>query len=345
MDRAKVSAVIPVYNCERYIGEAIESVLTQTYPAHEIVVVDDGSTDGTRRALEPYMGRILYIHQEKRGVAAARNQGIDHASGDYIAFLDADDLWLAEKLQLQMAYLEDHPECDLVYSDMKTFDENGIIQESVKIWLNMSPPSGWIFKELFWETLFAADATVFAKKCIDRVGPFDESLVVGEDYNIWLRMARRFQIGYLDVPLTKYRQHASMTTRRVGRCLKDGVPWEVIAVKKVLELYPKETSELGESTVRKRISRPYYFLGCDRLKEENHREARKLFACALRYWPTNRDYQMRYLATFFTPSQVSVVKNLYHKLFRVNVFASSPKAKEHAPIIRPLTSSGERHAK
>jgi glycosyltransferase involved in cell wall biosynthesis len=345
MQREKVSAIIPVYNCERYVTAAIESVLAQTYPVHEIIIVDDGSTDGTRAVLEPYIGRIRYMRQEKRGVAAARNNGIVHASGDFIAFLDADDLWLPDKLQLQMDFLCHHPQYGLVYSDMKTFDETGILHESVKIWLNMSPPSGWIFKELFAETLFACDATVFAKACVDRVGYFDESLAVGEDYNMWLRMARHFQIGYLDVPLTKYRQHGSMTSRRIGKSLIGGVPWEVIAIEKVLNLNPQVVKDLGRYKVRKRISRPYYFLGCDRLMAGDHYEARRFFARALSYWPLNWDYCIRYLATLFTPSHVAKIRNLYHRSFPAPRLATSRQEEAPASTVRPLASGGEGHAK
>ena len=325
MQPEKVSVIIPVYNCENYISAAVESVLAQTYPVHEIIVVDDGSTDGTGLALECYTGEVRYIRQENRGVAAARNKGIVHASGDFIAFLDADDLWLADKLQLQMDFWQSHPQYSLIYSDMKIFDETGILHESVKAWLNMSPPSGWIFSELFAETLFACDATLFLKACIDRVGLFDETLAVGEDYNMWLRMARHFQMGYLDVPLTKYRQHASMTSRRIGRYLKDGVPWEVIAIKKVLDLYPQAASELGKYKVRKRISRPYYFLGCDRMIDGDHYAARRFFARALRYWPADWDYQIRYLATLLSPSQIARLKDLYHRSFRATSFTSHHK--------------------
>jgi len=324
VNRAQVSAVIPVHNCERYIEDAIKSVLAQTYPVHEIVVVDDGSTDGTRQVLEPYMGKIRYFHQPQRGVAAARNTGITNASGEFIAFLDADDLWLPEKLQLQMDYLQRHPECGLVYSDMKTFDEHGIIHESVKSWLNMSPPSGWIFKELFRETLFAADSTVFAIRCVKRVGPFDESLAVGEDYLMWLRIARCYPIGYVDAPLTMYRQHSEMTTRRVGKRLQNGLPSEIIVIRNILESYPQVWHELGAATVRRRISRPYYYLACHHLEQGNHRQARTLLTCALRYWPNNWNYQVRFLMTFLTPVQVVAIKNFYHKLlplFRRLLFA------------------------
>src|SRR5690242_5053753 len=110
MERATVSVIIPAYNSERYIADALRSVLAQTYMPQEIIVVDDGSSDGTARALDPFRSTIRYIYQKNRGEPAARNTGMREAKGDYIAFLDADDLWLPEKLDLQMTYLAAHPE-------------------------------------------------------------------------------------------------------------------------------------------------------------------------------------------------------------------------------------------
>jgi glycosyltransferase involved in cell wall biosynthesis len=129
----KVSVVIPTYNCSSYLKEAVDSVLNQTYRNYEVLVVDDGSSDGTRCTLEPYLDTINYIYQENRGAPAARNTGIRAATGEFIALLDADDVWLPEKLQLQMEYFESHENCSLVYTDMKTFDEHGVIEESIKL--------------------------------------------------------------------------------------------------------------------------------------------------------------------------------------------------------------------
>src|SRR5271168_1713419 len=99
MPNASVSAIIVVYNCEQYVRFAVDSVLAQTRPANEVIVVDDGSTDGTRQVLESYKDKIKYVYQKNAGEPAARNTGMRHSSSDYVAFLDADDLWLPEKLQ------------------------------------------------------------------------------------------------------------------------------------------------------------------------------------------------------------------------------------------------------
>jgi glycosyltransferase involved in cell wall biosynthesis len=134
-ETAAVSVVIPSYNSAHHISETLESVFSQSYRPHEIIVVDDGSTDDTRAVLEKYSDRIIYVYQKNAGEPAARNTGIRRASGEFIAFLDADDLWLPNKLTLQMDYFEKHPEVDLVYTDMKQFNENGIVHESIKEWL------------------------------------------------------------------------------------------------------------------------------------------------------------------------------------------------------------------
>jgi glycosyltransferase involved in cell wall biosynthesis len=317
MAQAQVSVIIPVYNCEAFIAQAIESVMAQTYSSLEIIVIDDGSTDGTADIVRTYSAPVRYVRQPHLGVAAARNRGIGTASGDFIAFLDADDVWLPEKLELQMEYFSKHDECGLIYTDMGTFDESGIVHASVKSWLKMSPPSGRIFKQLFVETLFAADSVVFRKACLARTGPFDESLLVGEDYDMWLRIAWHFQVAYLDKPLVKYRQHQNMTTRRLGTALVDGIPWELRVIKKILDLYPEANEELGNATVRKRFARPFFFLGVDRLSEGQHRQARSFFSRALRHWPLNLRCQLLLLATFLTPKQLSQIRDSYHRLCRL----------------------------
>jgi len=196
--KATVSVVIPVYNNEAYIAAAVESVLSQSLLPTEIIVVDDGSTDGTAEALKSLRNSIKYVFQENRGEPAARNRGIREASGKYIAFLDGDDLWCPNKLELQMEYLRQHPNCALVYSDMSTFDENGIIDTSVKERFRMSLPSGRIFPALFMRALFGSGSVVFRRKCVDTVGYFDEGLLVGSDYEMWLRIARHFELGAVD---------------------------------------------------------------------------------------------------------------------------------------------------
>src|SRR5437867_1708261 len=119
----KVSIVIPTYNYGRYVVEAVESVLNQSFQDREVIVVDDGSTDDTRERLERFRGRIRYIYQRNKGLPAARNTGIRAARGAYVAFLDSDDLWLPEKLALQVPILDTRQQVGMVYTDAHLFDD------------------------------------------------------------------------------------------------------------------------------------------------------------------------------------------------------------------------------
>jgi glycosyltransferase involved in cell wall biosynthesis len=314
MQRAMVSVVIPVYNNEPYIAAAVKSVLSQTLPPEEIIVVDDGSTDGTAAALKSFGNSIKYVYQQNRGEPSARNTGIRESTSEYIAFLDGDDLWRANKLELQMEYLHKHPNCALVYTDMSTFDENGIIDASVKDRLQVPLPSGHIFAALFKTALFGSGSVVFRKACIDSVGYFDEELLVGSDYEMWLRIARHFELGAVDQPLLMYRHHAAMSTRGIGLKMCKGVPWEVTVLGKILRLYPETMDELGMSTVNRRMARPYAGLAQTSFRRSDHGSARDLVRKAIRYWPTNASYWTLYGATFFHPAQIAVARKLYRKV-------------------------------
>lgn len=317
MQRATISVIIPAYNSERYIAEAVRSVVAQTYVPQEIIVVDDGSSDGTARALDPFRSSIHYIYQNNRGEPAARNTGMREAKSDYIAFLDADDVWVPEKLELQMAYLAAHPEYSFVYSDMSTFDENGIVDRSVKARFNITFPTGNIFPALFRETLFGSGTVVFHRECLEKAGYFDEELLVGSDYEMWLRMARHVGMGVVDKPLLLYRQHSTMSTRRVGRAMRGGVPWEVLALNKVLRSYPEATQQLGRSMVRRRLAKPYAELAHTWLQQQNHKSARKLFRQAIAYSPAEWRYSLFFLATFLPPARMQGLRRLYRKWLAV----------------------------
>jgi glycosyltransferase involved in cell wall biosynthesis len=308
-----VSAIIPVYNCAKYIGKSIESVLAQTYRPHEIIVVDDGSTDGTYEALNPYLDSIIYVYQKNAGEPAARNTGIRRSSGGYIAFLDADDLWMPDKLELQMDYFAAHPECALVYTDMMTFNENGILTKSMRASRGRVYRSGKIFPYVFRETLFGSGSVVFRRDCCETVGYFDESFLIGSDYEMWLRMARHFEFGYVDKPLLMYRQHQEMSTRMLGKVPQNGMPWQAKVLNRTLELYPEIRHEIGESNVNRRLAIPYAWLGRSWMDQGNHLAARSLFAGAIRLTPWNLRYRLLYLCTFLSPTHATKAAGLYRR--------------------------------
>jgi glycosyltransferase involved in cell wall biosynthesis len=206
MSNELVTAVIATYNYGRFVTQAVESVLAQTYRHVEIVVVDDGSTDDTRQRLEPYADRLRYLYQENQSVAAARNTGIRAARGSLIAFLDADDLWHPHKLEVQMRYLAAHPAVGLVAVER--------LAEDATSW---PPLNGYAnprarplsVKELIIRPYFAPSGVLVRKECFANAGFFDASLRNAEDYDMWIRIAASFPVVKLEAPLWWYRIHGA----------------------------------------------------------------------------------------------------------------------------------------
>jgi len=183
--RPRVSVVIPTYNYEIYIAEAVESVLAQTYQDFELIVVDDGSTDNTHSVLEPYLDRITYLYQENQGRSLARNRGIQVAQGEYIAFLDADDWFLPHKLELQTHFLDEHPEAGMVAGGWVETDEQGKTLRRGEPW-HWKPHLGLAECVM---GVPVTPSTVQVRRCwLDAVGLFDESLDWNEDQDLYLRL-------------------------------------------------------------------------------------------------------------------------------------------------------------
>lgn len=199
-----VSIVIPSYNASRYIKEAVDSALAQTYRNIEIIVVDDGSTDDTREVLGQCIatGKIRYIYQENRGLASARNTGIKNAKGDYIAFLDADDLFLPSKVEEQVEFLEKN-QFDVCYCDLLHFTES----EPKKFYHHRYKyPSGDVFGELLKRQFINPLTLLIRREVFEKYGYFDENLRRSEDYDLWLRWAYAgVRFYYLDKILAHYR--------------------------------------------------------------------------------------------------------------------------------------------
>jgi len=197
-----VNVIIHTYNNERFIAETVESVLNQTYKEYEIVVVDDGSVDGTRDALIPYMQKIRYHYKENGGIASAKNAGIGLSQAEFVAFLDHDDLWAPDKLQLQMECFNENSQVGLVYAKYTSFRDGKELRTKPE-----KGYSGWIFKELLSKSFIQTSTVVVKRECLDAVGPYDESFSLGDEYDMFLRIARKFQCSFIDKSLTRYRVH------------------------------------------------------------------------------------------------------------------------------------------
>ncbi len=194
----RVSVIIPTHNRKTYIPEAIGSVYKQTFIPEEIIVVDDGSTDGTRVEIERRYGHtIRYIAQPNRGVAAARNKGIALAQGDYIAFLDSDDYWKPRKLEKQIQFFRSNPNYLICYTD-ETWLRN---EQQVSKKSKHKKYAGWIVSQCLQQCFIGTSTVMINRKIFDQVGTYDEQLTVCEDYDLWLRISSRYPIGYIDEQL------------------------------------------------------------------------------------------------------------------------------------------------
>lgn len=193
-----VSVVIPTFNRSAMLCQAVESVLNQTSVAPEVIVVDDGSTDGTRFALQAFGSKVRIIVQYHAGVSAARNRGIRASKGEWLAFLDSDDLWLPGKLSEQLDYLAKHPEIKICQTE-EVWLRNG---ERLNPKKYHRKPQGFCFPLLLERCLISPSAVVIHRSVFDEVGLFDESLPACEDYDLWLRIGLRCAVGLVDKPLT-----------------------------------------------------------------------------------------------------------------------------------------------
>jgi glycosyltransferase involved in cell wall biosynthesis len=212
-DRYQVSVVMPAYNVAPFIATSVESVLQQSFTDLELIVVDDGSVDGTADRLSGFRDpRLRVIRQANSGSAAARNSGILLASGQYMGFLDADDLWAPTKLETHIGFLERHPDVDLTFSRSEIIDENGDSTGRTSY-----PASGEVsFQKLLTENVVNnGSAVVMRRGALDQAGYFDADLNACVDLDLWLRVAllRPRNIYCLDELLTKYRMRSGQVTK------------------------------------------------------------------------------------------------------------------------------------
>lgn len=209
-----VSVVIPTFNYGHLVGEAVDSVLAQTYPNIEVIVVDDGSTDDTRERLAKYGERIRYHYQPNAGLSAARNTGIGLANGEFIALLDSDDAFHRLKIELQMRCFERQAKMMMIAT--------GNIPDEFPRWQEIARSTSIPFREISLRELvlkprFAPSSVLCRRECFEVVGKFDAAQNPSEDRDMWIRSATFGPIGLIDLPLTWYRLHPNSMSRNALR--------------------------------------------------------------------------------------------------------------------------------
>jgi len=280
MGEPAVSVIIPAYNCADLLVQAVESVRAQTYQDFEVLIVDDGSTDDTWQAAERLArswAKVRAFRIEHAGLASARNHALRHMAGQWIALLDADDLWLPQKLQRCMDYLAQHPHLGIVYTPMAPVRMDGQTMEG------HSKPchAGWLTERIFRSIFVHDPAVVFHKRVIQECGGFDESLPVCVGHEFWLRVSTKFEFGLIDEPLALRRWSEGSLTRSNR---KRGLQIKAAMLERFY--FERGGKELvAPRAAMRRLSRVHYSAGKMLLRQRSYGEARRYLMKAIRYRP------------------------------------------------------------
>jgi glycosyltransferase involved in cell wall biosynthesis len=275
----KISVIIPSYNCAAFLPGTIESVLSQTYSDFEIIVVDDGSTDDTKAVITPYLSRLTYIRQENKGLPAARNTGIGAALGEFIALLDADDSWVADKLERQFPRFTD-AEVGIVYSDFSVRYSDGSFQQSYLINRPLAS-EGFVLEKYIQSRFLFPSTMILRRRCFEEFGGFDEEMIACEDIELFARICSRWKVALVSAPLVvRYEGSHNITSNRDKM-----TRYTILALQKILLKEPN----LPRATLQviyKELGQQHWWRGYAALDTGDSTQARQSFASAIR-WDSN----------------------------------------------------------
>lgn len=306
----RVSIIVPTFNCARYLGRALDSALSQIYRDYEILVVDDGSTDETRELVDRYGGKVRYFYQANGGLSSARNLALSKASGEFIAYLDADDMWYPQKLERQVAFLDRNRDCGLVHSDVTVIDEmDRVIYLQVNKERGRKVPRGGCTRDLLRENHVLILTVLERRDCIERAGTFDERLKETQDYLHWMLLAMDgIPFGYISEPLAKYRwrrDSLSSSTRGTQEDLRR--TFDILLSEKSLQL------RCGQESVGIVRERLYVIERClaylDRVEGQMDHARGRIFDL-IREWPLRAELYVELAKACVSPKMASKIRSL-----------------------------------
>jgi len=337
----KISVIVPVYNCERYVATAVESILSQHHDELEVIVVNDGSTDRTMQVLQPYRRKLRVLEQQNAGVAAARNTGLQVAQGEFIAFLDADDWWYPSRLSAQLAALQQHPAAGLVFSDFTVVDVDGepLMQNGIRQWYGVlrdaaATPWGEVFSAaasvpvidgadgigtamtysgnvarlLFLGNFILTSSVLVRRGALETAGQFDTRLTTEEDYDWFLRVARDWPMAYVDAPLLARRRRPGQLTSadQLERVVRN-----VIQV--VERAAPQLKGAVTPTDVRIRLGRLHRNLAVFCLRRGENAEARDQLRSSIGKQPRELLSYLLLLLALFPAGLYARLERLNHR--------------------------------
>jgi len=309
MHEPLISIITPIYNGKQYISEAIESARAQTYKNFEILLINDGSTDNSYEVIKPYLSdtRIIYIEQQNSGVASARNAAISVAKGQYIGFLDQDDLWHKNKLKEQVAILENDKNIALVHSKQDFIDSRG--NKINFSWITGG--TGYCFTDMFIKNRIAVLTVLIRKTILDEVGLFNEQLSGADDYEMWLRVTLKHPIKYIDTPLAIYRFHDSNISKNSFKM----TILELNTINSIISNYPEALQKIPKNTIKNRLHSLNTQLGeWYSWHDKNFYQARIHFWVAIINNPFSLKSYFMFLNCLLSNQQRKTLNWYFHKL-------------------------------
>jgi glycosyltransferase involved in cell wall biosynthesis len=300
----KVSIIIATFNRAHYLKEAICSVLAQSFQDYEIIVIDDGSTDNTREIAASFKDKIRYIYQKNQGVIKALNAGIAISKGEYVGFLGDDDLWLKDKLAIQVPELDKKPDLGFVCSSAITVDESDKELSLIKKSSNHSDD----FESLYENNSVLVLTALVRRSVLDDVGYYDENLQQGcEDYDLWLRISKKYKFKMMDQPTAKYRIHQNNMSKNTDLMLKALV--KTLTKKEI-------TQHLSLIKRQKRIANLYYNHAYKFIEEKKYKSAGKCFLQSVLSWP--------FIGYYYWPKETDGIRiTSFYRILRVYWLAFS----------------------
>jgi glycosyltransferase involved in cell wall biosynthesis len=306
----KVSVIIPCYNGEHFIGDAIKSVLSQTYKELEIIIVDDGSTDKSKDVLGQYESdaRVVCLaHEQNRGIPAARNTGIRHSRGEYIAFLDQDDIWRQKKLAKQIQRLKEDTagEIGLVFSNVETIQD---IDGRKKRWITRAPQGigeksrKEVVRSLFLDNFIPIVSATVRRECFDKLGLLDETILSGaDDYEFCFRVAMKYRLAHIEEPLVAHRNHGKNFSD-----VQKFYPDNLKILGKVVEAMPELADLKGRRLSHLNLERGNSFLNDGEMEE-----AKKAYKASWHYDRSNAKAFIGMLASYTGPLGKALAKRWF----------------------------------
>lgn len=306
----RVSVLVPTFNCAKYLGRAINTALNQTYSDFEVIIVDDGSTDETKEVVAQFGNKVTYYYQPNKGLSVARNVTLGKASGEFVAYLDADDMWYPQKLERHIAFLDAHPECGFVHSDITVINEDDeVLYPRFNQDTGRKVPVGDCIRDLVKRCHIQILTVVERRTCSEAVGNFDPRLLVAQDYFRWIMIASHgWKVGYIDEPLAMYRwRNGSLMSNRhrlvedIERICQILLTDEAFKSRCGGEIIPLISSHLYVA------KRELAYL--DRMDGQNHLAKRRLIELIQR-WPMQSELYADLLKVYLPAGLLSKLRTL-----------------------------------